>query len=123
MEGLAIVKSGRGRPDIDRNALLTFVQISDGYHEFPEPQWAVVLEIDDTQYIWHVTKIRPCGKSTIVMMKANPHPVNENILAPLPNAVSGPTNIRIILNHNPDNPFVVVTGRGVLFVGRTVVPL
>jgi hypothetical protein len=116
MEGLAIVKSGSGRPDICRNAVMTFYQVTDGYHGFTEPGWAVTLQMGSTLYVWHVTDIKTCGRSSIVIMKAEPHG------AVLPGSTSGPTNIRIILNHNPDRPFVVATGRGVLFVGRTVVP-
>jgi hypothetical protein len=116
MEGLAIVKSGRGRPDICRNAILTFYQVTDGYHGFTEPGWAVTLQMGSTLYVWHVTDIKTCGRSSIVIMKAEPHG------AVLPDSTSGPTDILIILNHDPDRPFVVATGRGVLFVGRTVVP-
>lgn len=115
VEGLGIVKVGRGRPTFDRNAVITFIKVTDGYHGFTEPGWAVTLEVGEITYVWHVTSLRTCGKSSVVIIKAEPHG------AVLPGLTQAPSNLRIILNHDLDRPFVVATGKGITFIGKTLV--
>lgn len=111
IEGLAVVKTGNGKPVIDREATLTFIKVLD-YHGGGSDGWAVTLETNGKVYAWHIVDTKACGRSTIVMFKADPHPGFDN--------TADTPSIKIVLNHNPDNPFAVATGKGVLFVGRTI---
>lgn len=114
VEGRAMVRDGRSW-DCDKEAVVTFIQYTpgEGSPEGHEAGWAILLSANGKTYVWHVTTLKACGRSNIVLMRADPHP--------LEGAVEGPAPIRIVLNHNPDNAFVLLTGRGVHFVGRMVV--
>ena len=75
----------------------------------------MTLEVGDTLYVWHVTRIRASGESSIVIIKAYPHP-----LLGVDNAEPGPSRIRVILRHTPDRPLAIAVGRGVFFIGKTL---
>jgi hypothetical protein len=99
----------------DRDAVMTFIQYTpgEGSPEDHAAGWAITLTANGETYVWHVTDIKTCGKSSIVIIKADPHP--------LEGAMPGPSSIRIVLNHDADKPLVVATGPKVFFIGKTLV--
>jgi len=117
VEGRAIVRTGMGRPVFFRDAVMTFWTYtpSGTVSGHTEPGWAITLTVGGTLYVWHVTSIRTCGRSRIVIIKADPHP-----LPGVEIAIPGPSSIRIILNHDADRLFVVATGIKVFFIGNTL---
>lgn len=116
IQGRAMVRDGRSW-EFDNEAMVTFIQYTpgEGSPAGHETGWAILLEVNGDTYVWHVTRMKACGRSTIVLMRADPHQ--------LEGAMEGPAPVRIVLNHNADKAFVLLTGRGVHFVGKTVVPL
>jgi len=116
IEGRALVKTEDGWM-YAKDAVITFWTYtpSGTVPDHSEPGWAITLEVGDTLYVWHVTRIRASGKSSIVIIKAYPHP-----LPGVDNAEPGPSRIRVILRHNPDRPLAIAVGRGVFFIGKTL---
>jgi len=114
VEGMAIIRAGRGRPNFYSDALIIFWQYSmsvdypGGSH--PESGWAVTITVDGTTYVWHVTEARFAGRSKILILKAVPHPG----LSGLTEAASP---IKVILNHGSRRTFVVAFGAKVFFFG------
>lgn len=116
--GTAMVKTGStGRWMRTNDAVMTFwtYEPSGTVEGHEEAGWALTLTIGDSLYVWHATKIRTCGRSNIVIIKANPHP-----LPGVDNAMPGPSSIRVILNHDAERLFVVAHGRKVFFIGNTL---
>jgi hypothetical protein len=114
VEGMAIIRTGMGRPNFYSDALMIFWQYSmsvdypGGSH--PESGWAVTLTVDGTTYVWHVTEARFAGRSKILILKAVPHPG-------LPGLTEAPSPIKVILNHGGRRTFVVAFGAKVFFFG------
>ncbi len=100
-----------------KDAVMTFwtYEPSGTVEGHDEPGWAITLTVGETLYVWHVTRIRTWGRSTIVTIKAYPHP-----LPGVDNAEAGPSRILVILRHNPDRPLAIAVGRGVFFIGKTL---
>jgi hypothetical protein len=112
IEGRAMVKTAgkwsRG------DAVMTFIQYTpgEGSPGGHAAGWAITLTVNEETYVWHVTDIKACGKSSIVIIEADPHP--------LAGAMPGPSSIRIVLNHDAGKPLVVATGHKVFFIGKTL---
>lgn len=79
-----------------------------------EPGWAITLQVGDTVYVWHVTSDRSVG--SLLILSADPHPGIEGL-------TQGPSPIKVVVNHNPDRPFVFAFGRNVFFMGAELVPI
>ncbi len=116
IEGRALVKTEDGWT-YAKDAVITFWTYtpSETVPDHSEPGWAITLMVGDTLHVWHVTKIRTCGRSNILIIKADPHP-----LPGVDNAEPGPSPIRVILRHNPDRPLAIAVGGDVLFIGKTL---
>ena len=116
VEGRSMVKTGC-RWMRTKDAVMTFwiYEPSGTVEGHDEAGWAITLTVGDTLYVWTVTKIRTCGKSTIIIIKADPHP-----LPGVDNAMPGPSSITVILNHNAARLLVVAHGRRVFFIGNTL---
>ena len=116
IEGRASVKTEGGWM-YAKDAVMTFwtYEPSGTVEGHDEPGWAITLTVGDTLYVWHVTRIRTWGRSNIVIIKADPHP-----LPGVDNAEAGPSRILVILRHNPDRPLAIALGRGVFFIGKTL---
>lgn len=113
VEGWAMVKTGF-RWVRYTDAVMTFIQYTpgEGSPEGHVAGWAITLTANGNTYVWHVTNIKTLGKSSIVMIKADPHP--------LEGAMPGPSSIRVVLNHDANKPFVVAIGQKVFFIGKTL---
>jgi hypothetical protein len=116
IEGRALVKTEDGWT-YAKDAVITFWTYtpSGTVPDHSEPGWAITLTVGDTLYVWHVTKIRTCRRSNILIIKADPHP-----LPGVDNAEPGPSPIRVILRHNPDRPLAIAVGGDVFFIGKTL---
>ena len=116
IEGRALVKTEDGWMYASDAVITFWTYTPSGTVEgHDEAGWAITLTVGDTLYVWHVTRIRTCGRSNIVIIKADPHP-----LPGVDNAEPGPSQIRVILRHNPDRPLAIAVGRGVFFIGKTL---
>jgi hypothetical protein len=114
VEGMAIIRTGMGRPNFYSDALIIFWQysMSGGYPggSHPESGWAVTITVDETTYVWHVTEARFAGRSKILILTAVPHPG-------VPDLTEAPSPIKVILYHSSSRTFVVAVGSKVFFYG------
>ncbi len=114
VEGMAIIRTGMGRPNFYSDALIIFWQYSTvDYPGDPHPEsgWAVTITVDGTTtYVWHVTEARFAGRSKILILTAVPHPG-------VPDLTEAPSPIKVILYHSSSRTFVVAVGSKVFFYG------
>lgn len=115
IEGKAMVRMGM-RSHFYRGAIMTFWQYtpSGTVEGHTDPGWAITLQIGDTVYVWHVTADHSVG--SLLILSAAPHPELEGL-------TPGPSPIKVMINHNPNRPFVIAFGRNVFFIGAELVPV
>jgi hypothetical protein len=89
---------------------IQILTVTDGYHGFEKPEFAVLMTIDGESFAWHVTKIREKYGGKVLVVKAEPHPLEGTITPDYP--------IRLWVYHNPDNPFIHVIGRRTFFIAK-----
>jgi hypothetical protein len=91
---------------------ILFITFSGDVPDHPEGETgkAVLLTIDGESFVWHVTKEKVRANGKIIILKAEPHPLEGTTTPDYP--------IRVLVRHVPERPLIVIAGRRTAFVAK-----
>ena len=91
---------------------ILFITFSGDFEDHPEGETgkAILLTIDGESFVWHVTKEKVRANGKIIILKADPHPLEGTTMPNYP--------IRVLIRHVPEKPLIVIAGRRTVFVAK-----